>query len=118
MVNVLAFDLKNVSTCTVALDKRTGCDGLLEWAQKRFPRNKFIVASMRENVFSRKTTTLCIRVGEQGGVVPPGGMIVTVEKFLPTPSDVKQRIAKGSDESRNFVRPVWDYIQKHKLYRK
>jgi len=117
MTSVLTFDLKRVSTCTVALDKRVGVDGLLEWAQKRFPKNKFVVASMREAVFSRKTTTLCVKFGSQEGVVPPGGTIVPLDKYLPTPADVKQRIASGSDESRHFVRPVWDYIQKRRLYR-
>lgn len=121
MSSILATDLKSMgaeaSLCTVALDKKLDVEGLLVWVNKRFPTFKFITASLKDNIFDKKGTTLCIRIGKSGQTIPAGGQLVLIEQCLAVPVDIQKRIANGSDESRHIMKPVWDYIQKHHLYR-
>lgn len=120
MVSILSFDMtangNRVSLCTIALDKKLDSTQAVEWVRTKFPYLNFKVATLAPETVPDSQQTLQVFLGT-AGVVAEGAAAVVAEKYAPAPPDIKERIKAGSDESRNFVGPVWDYIQKNKLYR-
>lgn len=121
MANIITVDMrannKNVDFCSAAVDKKINVEDFLSWIRKKYPDQNFIVASLNGQYFEVKRQWISVVVGEKSGQVKPGGIVLSVEKFLPSPTDIQKRIISGSDESRHFIRPVWDYLQRHRLYR-
>lgn len=120
MASILSVDMSSnsskVSLCTVALDKKLDGKLAVEWLRAKFPYLTFKVATLAPETIADTQQTLQIFLGT-AGVVAEGAAPVVSEKYAPAPPDLKARIKAGSDESRNFVAPVWNYIQKYKLYR-
>jgi len=120
MASIMSVDMATSSTkvslCTIALDKTmTEAKQAIDWVRAKFPYLKFKAATLNPDSVADSQPTIQVFLGV-AGVVAEGASAVTA-KFTVSPPDLKLRIKSGSDESRNFVAPVWNYIQKHKLYR-
>lgn len=111
--------------CTAGLDKglQTASEAWA-WMRMRFPTLNFKLA-MFENEFDFAEdchdghalwSSYTVKVGA-GRVTANLGPGFVVLNFPPVPRDLEERIIGGSNESRNFIAPVWDYLQKHRLYR-
>lgn len=121
MTMLLATDLaaghKQPTVCTVALDKKlTDTKELMSWIRGRYTANPFRLAAISPDAVEDSYPTIKVAFGPGAGTTGSTESVV-LDKFLPVPADVKARIQGGSDESRNFPAPVWEYIQRHKLYR-
>lgn len=108
---------RQISHCTIALDKKmTVAKDALDWVRTHFPYLKFQLASLYPNVPIEAEQFFQIAFGS-GAQTSNGATGIVLDKFLPAPADVKARIAAGEDQSRNIITPVWNYIQKNRLYR-
>jgi hypothetical protein len=105
---------KQVACCLAALTlgfSRTG--ELLAWCRSKYPGMRFMVAKLHGSGLEDKAD---IVVGFAGQELS-GKDDAHLPQFLPVPGDLAERIRSGFDESRNFLAPVWEYIQKNRLYR-
>lgn len=108
---------KVITCCTVGLSKgfRTASEFRL-WAVTKFPFLQFSVAEINpqhENNFS----TYSIRFASQPYPKnSPHVKPISLDKNIFI-GDVKGKIQKGSDESRNMYYGVWTYVQETRLYR-
>jgi len=106
---------KEMTCCTVAIDKKMGEDQLVEWARINYPAEDFRVASFNPYSKDRKLVyRICfgscsLSLSEN---VP-----INITKSVPNYMVIKERIKSGKDESKKMFHVVWEYIQKHKLYR-
>ena len=106
---------RQVSLCSVALDKNMEPAMLSKWCRQRFPALRFRLASVQPMEVQDSERTLFMVFGS--GKAPHGADGVSLGKFAAVPSDIKERIARGEDRARDFVLAVWAYIQKNRLYR-
>lgn len=117
LVNDFSSNGKLVSYCTIALDKKmTDHKQAIEWVRNKFSYLKFQLATVAPDVAPDTSSFFQIAFG-QSRVTPQGATGIILDKFAPIPPDLKGRIKAGMDETRNFITPVWDYVQKHRLYR-
>ena len=120
MASILCMDFsatgKQVSLCSVALDKNMDSATLVKWCRKKFPALRFRLASVQPMAVQDSEKTLYVVFGS--GKAPHGADGVSMGKFAAVPVDVKERIARGEDRSRDFIPAVWGYVQKNRLYRK
>jgi hypothetical protein len=119
MASLLCMDFsaagKQVSLCSAALDKNMDPAMLAKWCRERFPALRFRLASVQPLAVQDRERTLFLVFGS--GAAPHGADGVSLGKFVAAPDDVKERIARGEDRSRDFVPAVWGYVQKNRLYR-
>ncbi len=123
MITAFSIDLcangKQVSCCTVGLDKQIPSSReIADWVRNKFPYLKFRIAVVDPDQCPEDSEkTVFVKLGIRGDTVPDGADLIALENFAPVPVDIQERIKNGSDESRNIPAPVWNYIQRHKLYR-
>jgi len=109
-----AAKTKNVSCCTVGLDKGLDTQGLLQWARNKYPSESFRLMTFGQE--EDKETVYRIRF-DQNPVSDIKDISIHLSKAVCVSNGIKERIARGVDESRNVYGRIWDYIQYHKLYR-
>lgn len=114
-VEYCAMSGKQVGCCTVAVDKGIeDSEEFVSKARELFPFSKFSVAMLRSDVENHEPDyVVCLQVQAP----TKSAKVLVVKKFLPAPSDIRAKIASGSDQSRSFPESVWEYIQKNRLYR-
>jgi nicotinic acid mononucleotide adenylyltransferase len=117
MTNSLAVDFcVNGRPLTACLLKNKTPTDYAAWARKRYPELNFTIASVeKEEQDSEKT--IFVKIGNEAVTTSQQVDVLVVDKFVPMPIDLKDRIKGGSDEARCFIPAIWNYIQKHKLYR-
>jgi hypothetical protein len=109
--------------CTAGLDKGLAtATEAWEWTKARFPALDLKMAMFekefdfadddKDAVWSSYT----IKTGGGRVTANLGGRFIVLN-FPSVPPDLVERIKGGSNESRNFIAPIWDYLQKHRLYR-
>jgi len=110
---------KQISCCTIGLDKKlSSTQDVTDWVRKKFPYLNFRIAVVDPDPCPKDSEkTVFVKLGVKGDVVPDGADLIALESFSAVPADLLERIKNGSDESRNIPPPVWNYIQRHKLYR-
>lgn len=102
-------------SATDATDKNfSSAPEAISWCRKAFPYLKFRVAHVTGDEVP--DGDVVVRFASQSKS-SAGGEVVLLEKLLPPPTDLKEKISRGVDESRNFQPPVWEYIQGRRLYR-
>ena len=102
--------------CTMAFDTDVRLpQAARDMCLKRFKGLKFKIAAVAERFAAQ--ADFVVQFGNSAGISPKGAMSLPLKSYVSVPADVAARIGSGSDESRNFVPAVWNYIQKHKLYR-
>lgn len=114
---IMAADMsssgRQVGCCTAGIDKDLAePEAVVAWCRKSFPYLKFKVATMEDDV----KADFMVKFASQQPIAP-SGTIVSLGKYLPPPKDLKDRIAKGLDESRSFQSPVWARMQARRTYR-
>lgn len=109
---------KQISHCTAALDKdlKTAPQAI-EWVRAKFPYLKFKSATVAPETSTDRDVVYFIKLGVAGDTVPIGSRMIALTDYAPVVPDLKVRIKGGSDEGRSIPFPIWNYIQKHKLYR-
>ena len=106
---------KTLTVCSVALDRKLTEGELIAWARNRYPYLKFRLAGF-ELLTEDSEPPLYIKFSS--GKNPPSGTeVLTINNHLSVQNEIQKKISKGSDESRNLFSGVWNYVQKHKLYR-
>lgn len=118
MCTIAACDSKGLflGVCTGGLDKKLKTvSELVAWCRKSFPYLEFMSATLASQN-SLGVVADCHVVFASDAYCPDGEVIV-IGEFLPVPADIQARIKSGSDEARNFQAPVWEYVQKRRLYR-
>lgn len=122
LTNILAADFsangKKVSCCTIGADKALSVSDTISWIRNKFPYLNFRIAVVDPDPCPKDSEkTVFVKLGVRGDSVPEGADLIALENYLPVPIDLKDRIKNGSDESRNLIPSIWNYIQRHKLYR-
>ena len=105
---------RQVGCCLAGLKGFLRIDEFLPWCRSKYPGLRFVSAKLCGFQRSDKAD---IEVRFAGQELSSGKDDVYVPQFLPVPQDLAERIGSGSDESRNFLAPIWEYVQKHRLYR-
>lgn len=120
MSSILCSDLtangKSVSLCTVGLDKKLNAAEALAWVRSKFKYLRFQPAVVSPEAVLPGEETIQVLFGP-GKAIQEGTTGIVLDKFLPVVPDLKARVAAGMDESRSFPSPIWDYIQKNRIYR-
>jgi len=122
MVNMLALDFsiqgKQVVSCSVALNlKIKDAKGVLEKIRTLYPFFNFQLATIAPLSVLDYRHTFFVKIGSAHVTEPQGTIGINLQQVLPVPDDVLVRLKNSEDVSRHFVKSVWSYIQKHKLYR-
>jgi len=107
-----AAERKQVTTCTVMLDKKlTDLEDFKAWFNERFSFTRLTICML-----SREATNADVVVAFSGDESLETRKW-TLAKHLASPADLSQRIAKGADESRWFPRALWDFLLEKGLYK-
>jgi len=104
-----------ITCCTAAIDKNMSKDQLVEWARINYPNEDFRLADFSPFFTDRKPVYRIFFAGE--GISSGRDVAVKITQAFSVSKNITSRIKSGRDESRNMFRVVWEYIQKHKLYR-
>jgi hypothetical protein len=111
---------RQIGCCLAGLSKGfLNVEELIPWCHSRYPGLKFLTAKLHG--YGCGKTDIEIRFS--GQEIPPargpylGKEAIFLSQYLPVPDNLVERIQSGMDESRNFLAPVWEYVQKRKLYR-
>lgn len=105
---------KLLTFCGVARDKGLSPVEMAAWARKKYPDIRFKLAG---SLLCAEDTEPCYYVRFFGQPDAPAGTVpVSLDKFHSV-NGIRERIVAGHDESKNVSACVWEYIQKHKLYR-
>jgi hypothetical protein len=107
---------KQVGCCLVGVSKGfDSSDQLSTWCRKYYPGLKFKIARLAG--YAETRTDIEIGFAGQNLSTLLSFEQICLSKFLPPPSNLVERIRSGADESRNFLTPIWEYVQRHRLYR-
>jgi len=105
---------KTISCCTVALDKGLDLQGLLQWARNKYPKESFRLMTFGQEQDKEPVYRVHF---DQNPVSDIKDIPIHLSKAVCVGNGIRERIARGVDESRNVYGRIWDYIQYHKLYR-
>jgi nicotinic acid mononucleotide adenylyltransferase len=102
--------------CTIALDKGISSPGgAFDACRSAFPSLRFRVAMALDDVPDgyHPDDVVCFH-----GQSPAGSAVaIPVRRHRASPRDLRERIARGGDASRDVPPSVWEFVQKRRLYR-
>lgn len=119
MCSIAAIEM-GIGCCTIALDKKMAFPSKIkEECMRLFPYFEFKRATIGDQWWSEADVT--VKFASSGKLNPVQDKIksdaqVVVVNCLECP-DVRGLVASGRDASRFLQPPVWNYLQKRKLYR-
>lgn len=93
---------------------RCSTEKVKAWCSRHHPGLNFKTAQLYGE---QGSSDIEVRFSGRGLVAGKSGDVIFLSKILPVKENLVQRIQAGIDESRSFLGPVWEYIQKYKLYR-
>jgi len=109
-----AAKTKTISCCAVGIDKDLDIQGLLQWARSKNPNEPFRLMTFGQEQDKEPVYRVHF---DQNPIFEIKDIPIHLSKALCVSNGIRERIARGVDESRNVYGRIWDYIQHHKLYR-
>ncbi len=108
----------DVTCCTAGIDKDMTAVEIEKWCKRTFPNKTFELAMRMVNMYSSNVPANYILYRKSLSWGPTCGIYDETVKYDSIDlEDIVKSIKAGHDESRNIFPNVWQYIQKHKLYR-